>query len=263
MSRFEGGHTGNEREYDEIIVKLFNELYKPGLSRLEFNKDQLARICKDLGIIVKNIPDIIYTYRYRAELPRSITQKGNWAIIGKGKGKYTFVKLSRDLYVHIPTDLEIIPIPDATPGVVLKHVGVDEQSLLAKVRYNRLVDIFLGITAFHLQGHFRTFLEEIGQVEIDDLYVAVDKEGKEYVIPIGAKGPDPREKVGITHVADLINFGKQNFPELILRPVVIKEWQDGSIFMLLFNTPDNMEEIRTVSYKRYKPVPIKEKSQKH
>lgn len=155
--------------------------------------------------------------------------------------------------------MEAIHIPDATPGVVLKHTGTDEQSLLAKVRYNRLIDAFLGIATFHLQGHFRTFLKGIGQVEIDDLYVGIDKEGKEYVIPISAKGSDLREKVGVTQIADLINFGKQNFSGLILKPVAIKEWQDGSIFVLLFNTVDDVGEIRTVSYRRYKLVLIKEK----
>src|SRR5271157_4057421 len=32
----------------------------------------------------------------------------------------------------------------------------DEQALLAKVRYTRLIDTFLGITAYSLQNHLRT-----------------------------------------------------------------------------------------------------------
>jgi len=158
-----------EREYDEIIKELFDKLYKPQLTSLEFTKDQLVETCEKLGITVKNIPDIIYTYRYRAELPESITQKGNWVITGKGKGKYAFVKLSRNPYAEIPTDLEIIPVPDATPSVVLKYSGTNEQSLLAKVRYNRLIDAFLGIAAFHLQGHFRTFLNEVEQTPFGEI----------------------------------------------------------------------------------------------
>ena len=247
-------------EYDRVIVKLFDDLYDPKTSYVEFTKDQITQVCLAQNINVRNVPDIIYTYRYRSSLPEAITGRGNWVIIGKGKGKYAFQKLSRSPYITFQADLETIPIPDATPGVVVKHAGTDEQSMLAKVRYNRLVDIFLSIVTFHLQGHFRTFIQEVGQLEIDDLYVGIDAEGREYTIPVGAKGADPREKVGITHVSDLIHFGKQNFPNLVLCPVTVKEWEDGSIFMVLFNTADDLEKIQIKSQKRYKLVQVKKPS---
>lgn len=49
----------------------------------------------------------------------------------------------------------------------------DEQALLAKVRYSRLVDIFLGIAAYSLQNHLRTSVVGIGQIEMDELYVGI------------------------------------------------------------------------------------------
>ena len=255
-SSVEGSHTNEQKEYDQVIAKLFDEIYKPELSELSFDKDTISRICDNLGLFIRNIPDVIYTYRYRSQLPEAILQKGNWIIEGRGKGKYAFVKLSRDPYIQLPIDLEAVSIPDATPDMVLKHSGNDEQSMLARVRYNRIVDIFLGITTFHLQGHFRTFITEMGQVEVDDLYVGIDGDGREYVIPVGAKGRGRRERAGISHVADLIRFGKQNYPELELRPLILKGWDDGSIFILLFNTADNLEEIQVVSCKRYMLIPV-------
>ena len=45
----------------------------------------------------------------------------------------------------------------------------DGPALLAKVRYNRLVDIFIGITCYSLQNHLRTTVRSIGQVEIDEI----------------------------------------------------------------------------------------------
>jgi hypothetical protein len=45
-------------------------------------------------------------------------------------------------------DLIAIKIPDATPEIIAAYALTHEQSLLAKVRYNRLIDIFLGIDLF-------------------------------------------------------------------------------------------------------------------
>jgi hypothetical protein len=49
-------------------------------------------------------------------------------------------------------------VPDSTPGVVAKYALSAEQALLAKVRYNRLVDIFTGVACSSLQNHLRTTL---------------------------------------------------------------------------------------------------------
>ena len=68
----------------------------------------------------------------------------------------------------------------------------DEQALLAKVRYNRLLDIFLGVATYSLQNHLRTTVAGLGQVEIDEIYVAIDKRGRQYVLPVQAKGGNDR-----------------------------------------------------------------------
>ena len=51
-----------------------------------------------------------------------------------------------------------------------------------------MIDIFLGIATYSLQNHLRTAVEALGQIEIDELYVGIDREGKHYVIPVQAKG---------------------------------------------------------------------------
>ena len=78
----------------------------------------------------------------------------------------------------------VTKIPDATPGIIGKYTFSDEQAVLARVRYNRLIDIFLGITCYSLQNHFRTTVPGMGQVETDEMYVGVDKSGAHYVIPV-------------------------------------------------------------------------------
>lgn len=47
----------------------------------------------------------------------------------------------------------------------------DEQALLARVRYNRLLDIFLGLATYSLQNHLRTSVTDIGQIEVDEICV--------------------------------------------------------------------------------------------
>ena len=59
---------------------------------------------------------------------------------------------------------------------------------MAIVRYNRLLDIFLGITTYSLQNHLRTTVADIGEIEIDELYVGIDKHGYHYIVPVQAKG---------------------------------------------------------------------------
>jgi hypothetical protein len=86
-------------------------------------------------------------------------------------------------------------ILDSTPGVIEKYALNDEQALLAKIRYNRLVDIFAGLVCYSLQSHLRTTVPSMGQVETDELYIGVDKRGAHYVLPIQAKGRS--DKIGI------------------------------------------------------------------
>jgi hypothetical protein len=49
-------------------------------------------------------------------------------------------------------------VPDSTPGLISLYALNDEQALLARLRYNRLIDIFTGISCYSLQSHLRTAL---------------------------------------------------------------------------------------------------------
>lgn len=246
---------GERKLYDQVILEMFRRVHKPGANRLPFTKDQLVQVCQELTIIINNVPDIPYHYRTgRSDLPDEILDTGNWVIEGAGKGKYTFVRLKRFPYIHIPDDLYVTEIPEATPDIVLKYGGVDEQAVLTRIRYNRLVDIFLSLTAYHLQGHVRSSIQDIGQVEVDDLYVGVDTDGRWYVIPIEAKSVGPKERLGIIQVRQMILFAKQYYGDLILRPVGIKPLDDGSYVFLEFDDKAELEAISVKRYARYKLV---------
>ena len=106
--------------------------------------------------------------------------------------------------------LALTAIPDATPELIRAYALDDEQALLAIVRYNRMVDTFLGLTTYSLQNHLRTTVKGIGQIEIDELYVGLDKYGCHYVIPVQAKGG--KDQIGIVQTTQDIRFVEQKFP---------------------------------------------------
>ena len=98
-------------------------------------------------------------------------------------------------------------IPDATPGIINQHALTQEQALLAKVRYNRLIDIFLGITAYSLQNHLRTKIVNYGQIEIDELYIGLNNNAAQFIVPVQAKGGS--DKLGVIQTIQDITFCRQ------------------------------------------------------
>ncbi|MBC8448876.1 MAG: endonuclease [Chloroflexi bacterium] len=242
------------KEYDQVINRVFESLHAghEDVNRLPFSKSDVERAVSDLGLSIKNIPDIVYTYRSgRSQLPQAILTHRNWAIEGVGKGKYAFTRLTRSPYVDIPTDVEIVHILDATPQLVLKYQGTDEQGFLARIRYNRLIDTFTALTAYHIQGHFRTTISDVGQVEIDDLYIGIDTDGHGFVLPIEAKGESPRDQLGVIQIIQMVRFARQYFADLIVRPIGVKIMPDGSYMFLEFNDSDDANLVATKRYKRY------------
>ena len=240
------------KEYDHIIERVFRPIYETAedATELPFELRDVVRVAKELNLVLGNPPDVAYTYRTgRSALPNSILTHGNWAIVGAGKGKYKFARLNRSPYMTIPEDLKITHILDATPQIVLKYQGKDEQGLLARIRYNRLIDTFCGLTAYHLQGHFRTTVDN-GQVEIDDLYIGIDTDGNAYILPVEAKSASPHDQLGVVQITQMVKFARKNFPDLKVRPIGIKVIKDSYIF-LEFNDTTDVDLVATERYKRY------------
>lgn len=136
--------------YAQIIESIFGSQYKPGATEIDFSRNDIADHASKLGIeLPKNLGDVVYSFRYRVALPDSIKSKApagkEWIIRPGGRAKYRFVAVGQARIV--PTEpMVAVKIPDATPGVIGMWALNDEQALLAMVRYNRLIDIFTGVT---------------------------------------------------------------------------------------------------------------------
>ena len=165
-------------QYVPIIVHVFRKYWTKGTGEFEFHRDELVEAAEVLGIErPDNLGDIIYSFKFRRDLPNEILQtapKGKaWMIEGAGRSRYRFRLVEVGGTTIKPRqDLAAIKVPDATPEIIAAYALGDEQALLARVRYNRLVDIFLGLTTYSLQNHLRTHVKGMGQIEIDEIYVA-------------------------------------------------------------------------------------------
>ncbi len=76
--------------------------------------------------------------------------------------------------------------------MIVKYALSDEQALLAILRYNRLIDIFTGVTCYSLQNHLRTTVAGMGQIETDEVYLGIDRRGAHYVFPVRSEGAQTR-----------------------------------------------------------------------
>lgn len=241
--------------YSSIIEHLFRSKYKAGMREVDFERKDIEKAAGILGVLLpKNLGDVVYSYRYRKKFPESILATADaghiWIIRGRGHGKCRFVQIP-DSPIVPNNHMATTKIPDATPGIVAKYSLNDEQALLARVRYNRLIDIFTGVVCYSLQNHLRTSVPTIGQVETDELYVGVDKKGAHYVFPIQAKGGT--DQLSIVQIEQDFEVCTQKFSLLICRPVAAQFMQDDVI--ALFEFEKNEEGIKICSEKHYKLTP--------
>jgi len=238
--------------YDLIIGHIWESHFNDELTSFEFTRREIIA-AKDIHApeLDLNPGDVVYAYRFRRTLPAHIlaTQpKGQeWIIEGAGRSVYRF-RLVPATRVQPNPALEVINIPNATPELIRLYALDDEQALLAIVRYNRLIDTFLGLTTYSLQNHLRTTVKGIGQIEIDELYVGLDGRGCHYVIPVQAKGG--KDQIGVVQTTQDIRFVEQKFPDMRCRAVAAQFMDDNVV--ALFELTLNNDEVQVVSERHYR-----------
>ena len=241
--------------YRQLIERIFLDRYREGDSRVEFERDELIAMAHQLNIDVpKNVGDVIYSIRYRMELPEKLLKTQppgmEWIIEGAGRAKYAFVLVKLNRIVPNP-DLVTIGIPDATPEIIRAYALDDEQALLAIVRYNRLIDTFRGLTTYSLQNHLRTTVTGVGQIEIDELYFGLDRHGCHYVIPVQAKGGS--DQISVVQTKQDIGWCTQRFPRMRCRAISAQFMSDQRVAMFELTIRD--DAVKVAEERHYKLVP--------
>lgn len=238
--------------YHRLIEKIFFDRYRENDTDVRFERSDFQDVATALEMkLPKNLGDVIYSVRYRTPMPQSIidTQPDGmeWIIKGDGRSSYRFklVKINRILPQQ---NMLATKIPDATPEIIDMYALSDEQALLAKVRYNRLIDLFLGMVTYSMQNHLRTTVTQIGQIEIDEMYVGVDKNGRQYIIPVQAKGG--KDQLSVVQTEQDLKFCEQKYPNLLSRAISAQFLEEDLI--VLFELALHEDEIRIVQEKHYK-----------
>lgn len=250
--------VATSNRYSVLIERVFFTHWVKGTSAFEFARGEIETVAEEQGVdLPKNLGDIIYSFRFRVPLPSAIlaTQPEGleWIIEGAGKARYRFrlVAITR----IVPSEnLISIAIPDATPELIRAYALDDEQALLAIVRYNRLIDIFLGLTTYSLQNHLRTTVRGVGQIEIDELYIGLDRYGCHYAIPVQAKGGT--DQIGVVQTSQDLAFASEKFPDMRCRPIAAQFMSGGVVALFELALVD--QQVRVVEERHYRLVPADE-----
>ena len=214
--------------YADVITSVFFKHFESDGTRFPFTRDDLLQAMMKMGlevtgeekVIAKNIGDIIYSFRFRRDFPDKILKtapKGKmWMILGKGDAQYEF-RLITTPNLSADPNWYSSKLHDATPEIVRRFALSDEQAALARIRYNRLVDLFCRCVAYSLQNHLRTKVEGVGQIEIDELYVGVNRQGEHFIIPVQAK--KEQDRLGVSQLLQDLEYCKRTHPDMRARPL--------------------------------------------
>jgi hypothetical protein len=244
-----------ENRYQALIEIIFFNYHKDGVREFEFVRDEIETTALAQNIkLPKNLGDMLYSFRYRNPLPDAVlaTQPSGqeWVIEPAGRARYRF-KLVPATRILPRDDLIKIAIPDSTPELIRAYAMDDEQALLAIVRYNRLIDTFLGLTTYSLQNHLRTTVKGMGQIEIDELYVGLDRYGCHYIIPVQAKGG--KDQIGIVQTTQDIRFVEQKFPGMRCRAISAQFLDRSTVALFELGLQD--EQVRILEERHYRLIP--------
>lgn len=242
--------------YSQIMELIFDAGFSEGTTTVPFERVDMEHAADALGIsLPKNLGDVVYSFRFRNTFPESITSRApegyEWIIRGAGRAKYEFAAVPNQVRILPRENLVTTKIPDATPEIIRASALGDEQALLALVRYNRLLDIFLGLTTYSLQNHLRTTVKTIGQVEVDEVYVGIDRHGVQYILPVQAKGGT--DEIGLTQIEQDFAVCATKWPTMAARSIAVQFMDDDKIAMFELGLQD--DQITVVRESHYRLVP--------
>lgn len=257
MARSLQSHGKRSRIYVPVLLYIFKQKYTPNVDAIEFTLADVDEACNQLGVSAANRPDLIYRMKSRTAIPEEIQNLGFRVIRPIGRGKYVLEKAESTLIEFPETAFEALI--DQTPPVVRRLLGddlgsIDEQGLLAIVRYNDLIAHFLKARVYHLKGHVRKSVAGVGQAEVDDVHIALPLDADEpiTIVPVEAKAKD--EPVNRAQIAMQILYAREAFPGYPIRPLTIKLFPDGEILFMEFADEARPATLTPIACARYRLV---------
>ena len=94
----------------------------------------------------------------------------------------------------------------------------------------------------------------MGQIETDEVYMAVRNTGQQFVVPVQAKGGS--DQIGIVQIRQDLALCKRKFPDLTPKPVAVQFKRDDSgEVIVMFELVEDGDELRVLDEKQYRLVP--------
>lgn len=129
------------------------------------------------------------------------------------------------------------PIIDVTPRAVLEHTIGAVDLLLARVRYNKLIDRLLKCVAHSLHTDLTYCSRTFGEITVGEVYHAVNKRGAEFVVAVQANTTSP--SFGPDQAELDLEVCEELFPDLAPRFVHVElehfSWGDVVVMYSLRN----------------------------
>lgn len=256
------GHGRNSKVYVPVILKLFQDRWRPGASTVVFSLDDVRTAVEAVravsdnpdSISSRNPADVIYRMRSRTKLPDEILDKGFHVLRAVGRGRYQFEKASSGI-MEVPV-CDLTPAIDQTPMPVRRLLPetmaeMDEQALLSVVGYCQLLDHFTGMKIYRLRSHIRKSVPGIGQAELDaiDVGIASGDDDIPVIFPIEAKAVS--DELNRVQIYNMIQYAAHYFPGLKVRPLALKVDYQSAVHVMEFNVaarPGDLRIIRSASY---------------
>ena len=206
--------------YAQIIERIFLDRYKKGMREVSFEREDLVRVAKSLRIkLPKNLGDLVYTFGYRGALPDTIREKRDAMNTGSfdlpDGGTRSCLRRNHPLCRTEP--LAEIKVPDSTPGLIETYALNDEQALLAKLRYNRLIDVFRESLAIPFKATYAPRLPGLVRSRPTRSTSVSICRGVHYVFPVQAKGG--HDVLNVVQIEQDFAVCAAKFPALVCRPI--------------------------------------------
>lgn len=255
-------HGKNSKVYVPVILKLFQDRWRPGASTVVFSLDDVRTAVEAVrkvsdtpdAISSRNPADVIYRMRSRTKLPDEILAKGFHVLRAVGRGRYQFEKASSGI-MEVPV-CDLTMAIDQTPMPVRRLLPermseMDEQALLSVIGYCQLLDHFTGMKVYRLRSHVRKSVPGIGQAELDaiDVGIASGEDDVPVVFPIEAKAVS--DELNRVQIFNMIQYAAHYFPGLRVRPLAVKVDYQSAVHLIEFNVAARPSELRIVHSASY------------
>lgn len=252
-------------QYDRVVIYLFRSLTKdfdgdtlPTLLPFETSDVRTAaaeaHVKQIVPRLIKNLPDIRYTFDARRPMPAEVEQYGPITWMQAGKGKYAFQRTKRRNLIDAALLAQhagpIETIVDQTPPFVKQLIGKDEQAMFTRVRNAELITSVLGFKAWPVQGHARTTVS-YGQIEVDEVQAGLQGNNT-CIVPISGKGG--RDMLSWTQALNLNTYGaeKSRVKGLPVRSLGLWKDQYDIVWIVEFTPELDIDEIKIKQVKRFK-----------